>query len=209
MVISFLPAKYKWEGTFMENTCNFVGYVRHLSDLNESSKGNRYCRFTLENINHGYHNFIRMIVFGNKAEKFIDEISEAQLIYVVCEMQINVFEGQVRYNFMLRDYHSIDLDGQDNGSQKEDPIDSKETKAEDNKPSVKKITDEDLKKAYDETINSSEDINNESKTQKEKGPEVNKPDSSSVKSEEDSNNDFFSSSEMDISKDDDDFFNKF
>ena len=104
MVISFLPVKYKREGTFMENTCNFVGYVRHLSDLNESSKGNRYCRFTLENINHGYHNFIRMIVFGNKAEKFIDEISEAQLIYVVCEMQINVFEGQVRYNFMLRDY---------------------------------------------------------------------------------------------------------
>lgn len=180
----------------MENTCNFVGYVRHMSDINESSKGNHYCRFTLDNIVHGYHNYIRMILFGTKAENFVKKISDGDLIYVDCEMQINVYESQVRYSFLPRDYHVIDLNSGQTEEKKESPSESNDSEVEE-KPKIKKISDDDLRKAYDETINEKDADNTENEHSAQQDDDTK------------SSNDFFSHNDEEIDKEDEDFFNKF
>ena len=111
-------------------------------------------------------------------------------------MQINVYESQVRYSFLPRDYHVIDLNSGQTEEKKESPSESYDSEVEE-KPKIKKISDDDLRKAYDETINEKDADNTENEQSAQQDDDTK------------SSNDFFSHNDEEIDKEDEDFFNKF
>lgn len=152
----------------MENSCNFVGFVKHMTELRESKRKNHYLRFTLDNKVRNYHNYIPVVTFNKIAEELDKDVSDGDFIAINTSLNISNIEGQTRYSFTLNDFHVVDLTSEPRSdNEKADSGSSTKSAANDNNGNNKNETDEekkindisdkDLAKAYDEVMNSKPD----------------------------------------------------
>lgn len=162
----------------MENSCNFVGFVKRMSDLKESKSNNHYLKFTLDNPVRNYHNYIPVVAFRSIAEEFDKEISEGDFIAVNTSLNINNYDGQTRYSFTLSDFHVIDVSSQAsnttdevkreniNEEQKQEKGENISTETNKNNEQHRIISSDDLKRAYEDTIGNEKRVVEQAKEEK-------------------------------------------
>lgn len=161
----------------MENSCNFVGFVKRMSDLKESKSNNHYLKFTLDNPVRNYHNYIPVVAFRSIAEEFDKEISEGDFIAVNTSLNINNYDGQTRYSFTLNDFHVIDVSSQAsntdevkreniNEEQKQEKEENVSTETNKNNEQHRIISSDDLKRAYEDTIGNEKKVVEQAKEEK-------------------------------------------
>lgn len=161
----------------MENSCNFVGFVKRMSDLKESKSNNHYLKFTLDNPVRNYHNYIPVVAFRSIAEEFDKEISEGDFIAVNTSLNINNYDGQTRYSFTLNDFHVIDVSSQAsntdevkreniNEEQKQEREENVSTETNKNNEQHRIISSDDLKRAYEDTIGNEKKVVGQAKEEK-------------------------------------------
>lgn len=161
----------------MENSCNFVGFVKRMSDLKESKSNNHYLKFTLDNPVRNYHNYIPVVAFRSIAEEFDKEISEGDFIAVNTSLNINNYDGQTRYSFTLNDFHVIDVSSQAsntdevkreniNEEQKQEKEENVYTETNKNNEQHRIISSDDLKRAYEDTIGNEKKVVEQDKKEK-------------------------------------------
>lgn len=161
----------------MENSCNFVGFVKRMSDLKESKSNNHYLKFTLDNPVRNYHNYIPVVAFRSIAEEFDKEISEGDFIAVNTSLNINNYDGQTRYSFTLNDFHVIDVPSQAsntdevkreniNEEQKQEKEENVSTETNKNNEQHRIISSDDLKRAYEDTIGNEKKVVEQAKEEK-------------------------------------------
>lgn len=161
----------------MENSCNFVGFVKRMSDLKESKSNNHYLKFTLDNPVRNYHNYIPVVAFRSIAEEFDKEISEGDFIAVNTSLNINNYDGQTRYSFTLNDFHVIDVSSQASNSdevkrenineeQKQEKEENVSTETNKNNEQHRIISSDDLRRAYEDTIGNEKKVVEQAKEEK-------------------------------------------
>lgn len=161
----------------MENSCNFVGFVKRMSDLKESKSNNHYLKFTLDNPVRNYHNYIPVVAFRSIAEEFDKEISEGDFIAVNTSLNINNYDGQTRYSFTLNDFHVIDVSSQAsntdevkreniNEEQKQEKEENVSTETNKNNEQHRIISSDDLRRAYEDTIGNEKKVVEQAKEEK-------------------------------------------